>query len=576
MDVFAKRRAALAKNRPLATAKVAPGDIARVLALPRVFKNPAVDWSKILKSGAQPINLRPVQESALESVAAHGGGLFPIGVGHGKTLISLLAGAVMGCDVAIVLVAPATLPNMRKWLADCEGRYHMPQTELVSWGALSNAGAAAMLDAWGERVTGKKAVLVADEAHFARNPGSARTQRLFRWLKANPDVAFVALSGTLTTRRLKDFAHLSHRALRHKSPVPGGQEGKTWDLILAGEPYNAADVATVRPLWDWAQVSRGELPPRSMLTASQEKLLAKAFGERLATCPGVVLCEEPSCNSALYIREWNIKPSIDAVELWARADKCKVDELGPDGEEFADAQEAAMTARRLAFGYYYTWDWGPEGPNPDWLAARNYWSSMCRKLIQRYNRPNFDTRGLVEAEAARRYNAGSREEWIMAWRDWKNIEPTANPVTVPVWLSTWPLEQIIKQAMQDAPSIIWYQELAIADKLEQLGVLVRRAGQETPTNAVTCALSVRSHGVGLNLQDRWSRQVFACMPANGSTWEQVLGRTHRPGQPEDEVWATVPQWTRSLREPFAQARSDAFWIESSTSGRQRLTLATYV
>lgn len=576
-DPFAKRRATLAKTRPLATAKKAPGDTARVLALPRVVSNPAVNWQKFLKAGQQPIKLRPVQEDALASLAAHHGGLFPIGVGHGKTLISLLGGLVMECDVAIVLVAPATVPNMKQWLATCEQHYHMPETLIVSWGALSQASSADMLVEWGKLVEGKRACLLADEAHFARNPSAARTQRLMRWLREHPDVRFAALSGTLTTRRLKDFAHLSHRALRLKSPVPGGQEGRTWDLVLAGEPYTAADVATVRPLWDWAQVSRTEMPPRTLLTKEQQNLLAKAFGERLSTCPGVVLRSEPSCDAALYVQRWqfrNCPAHVDA--LFVEADACKIDTEGPDGTEFADYAEAAMTARRLSFGFYYTWDWGVNGPNEEWLEKRNAWSRMCRKLIQKYNRPGFDTRGLVEAEAARRYKAGSREEWIMCWQDWKDIEPTENPITVPVWRTTWVLEQIIKKANDDAPMIIWYNDLAVADKLRELGVRVCYAGDDTPATAQTVALSVRSHGVGLNLQDRWSKQVFACMPANGSTWEQVLGRTHRPGQPEDEVWAYVPQWTGSLRQPLTQARADAQWIESSTSARQRLQLATFV
>lgn len=575
MDVFARRRAQLAAARPHVNNVSGPGDVGRVLSLPRVEKHPPIVWRNFLNAGATGIKLRPIQEEALAAIAATDGGLFPIGVGHGKSLIALLAGTVLRADLAIVLVAPATVPQMGDWLRECKMHYRMPETLVVSWGRLSRPDASDWLTSLD--VADKRVVLVADEAHFVRNPDAARTKRLMRWLKEHSHVKFVALSGTLTTRRLADFAHIAHRTLGKSSPLPIGPEGRVWDTVLAGEPYNVADLAAVVPLWKWATVTQSAQPPRGIITSDQKKALSLAFGERLRTCPGVVLTQDASCQSSLYLAAWtpdNVPKDVEQV--WAEAERDRERGYDEDGEEFADDAESAEHARRLAFGFRYVWDWGASGSDAEWLEARRDWSRTCRALIKKYARDNFDTRLLVENEASRRFNAGDRSRWVMTWRAWHEIKDRANPVTVPLWITRWCIQQIVDKAVAEGPCIVWYHEKAVAEALADCGLLVKHAGEAVPTQPCDVALSIRSHGTGLNLQDRWHKQVFAHVPANGTTWEQVLGRTHRPGQPEDEVWAWVPNWTRSLREPFSQARRDAQWIQSSTSGQQRLMLGTYV
>lgn len=550
----------------------APGDVARVLSLPRVEKHPLVVWRNFLNAGAAGIKLRPIQEQALAAIAAVEGGLFPIGVGHGKSLIALLAGPVLRADLAIVLVAPATVPNMTDWLRECKTHYKMPETVIVSWGRLSRPDASDWFSSLD--VADRRVVVVADEAHFLRNPAAARTKRLMRFLTDNPSVKFVALSGTMTTRRLSDFAHLSRRALGACSPVPVGPEGKIWDALMAGEPHNRADLATIHPLLDWAECAKGQPRPTVVVTEKHRHLIAKAFGERLRTCPGVVLTEDPSCQASIYLQRWDLKPPADVARMWADAERDRDRGYDEDGEQFGDDAEAADHARRLSFGYRYEWDWGPTGLDQGWLDARRAWAKCCRLLIQKYARDNFDTRLLVENEARRRWDKGDRSGWVCTWHEWDRVRLRASPQTVPVWVSKWVIEKIAEKAEAEDPCIVWYHELAVADALREQGIPVAKAGEAPPAKAQTVALSVRSHGTGLNLQDRWHKQVFACVPANGTTWEQVLGRTHRPGQPEDEVWAWVPNWTRSLREPFSQARRDALWIASSTSTPQKLLLGT--
>lgn len=572
MDVFAKRKAAQAAKLG-ALAIPPPSEVDRVLRLPRGTVDLPVSLGSYLRPGTEPLQLRPVQEQALAAIAAHRGLIGAIGVGHGKSLIALLAGAVLKVDLSIVLVAPATVPNMEALLRDLEKRYTLPETVIVSWGALSQPWASAWLDGLD---THKRVALIADEAHFARNPSAARTRRLMGWLNANPDVAFVALSGTMTTRRLKDFAHLAHRALGDRSPLPRGEEGRCWDEVLGNEPRSPADVAAVVPLWNWASCTQGKTFRNAVPKLPQEthSLLVQAFGEHLRSAPGVVLTQDASCPASLYIQTIEAGgPAIRNLQKMAAA--IAQTYRDPAGIELADDSEVARTAKRLSFGYYYRWAWPDGVADTEWLDRRQAWARKCRWLIQEHARKGFDTRALVEAEAARRLAQGSAEEWVRCYAAWREIADRVEPAQETVWVTDQALLDVLQVTQRYAPCIIWYDEEAIADKLVELGVQVIRAGQLVPTMAQTCALSVRSHGAGLNLQ-AWHLQVFACCPSNGTAWEQVLGRTHRQGQQEDEVWTWLPQWTGSLRAAFAQARRDAAWIETATGNRQKLLLATVI
>ena len=544
-----------------------------MLGLPKDRTHPLSLGSR-LRPGAQPIVLRPVQEQALAAIEMHRGLLGAIGVGHGKSYIALLAGTVLDADLSVVLVAPATLPVMQKVLADLEARYYLCKTLVVSWGVLSSPQGYEFLQSLD--ADKQKVAIIADEAHFARNPAAARTKRLMSWLHANPQVPFVALSGTMTTRRLMDFAHLAERALGDKSPVPRrGPDLRCWDEVLANEARTPADLASVKPLWQWATCTQGKPFSTSGTSLSRDTLalLVQAFGERLRTAPGVVLTQDASCPASLYLVP-EVSGGSEIAGLRKRAEEIAQTYRDPDGIELADDAEVVRTAKRLALGYYYRWAW-PRGVDHEWLERRQAWSRKCRWLIEEYSQANFDSRALVEAEAARRLDAGSQEGWVQTYARWVEVRDRAKPLQTTTWITDKAIAGIVQRACENSPCLIWYEEEAVANKLEDLGVRVLRAGDAVPDVAQTLALSVRSHGAGLNLQ-AWSKQVFACVPANGTAWEQVLGRTHRLGQPQDEVWAWIPQWCSPLRSAFAQARRDAAWIETSTGNRQKLMLATVI
>jgi len=536
-------------------------EISRVLSLSSVVSTP-VDWSQICT--APGFTLRPVQERALAHVQQCQGGLFPIGVGHGKTVIALLSGAVLGVERAIVLVAPATVPHFEAELARLRKHFRIPETHIVSWGKLSQPTA----DEWFAQFDAQtRTCIVADEAHYVRSTASARTKRLGRWLKQRDDWPFVALSGTLTTRRLSDFAHLAARALREHSPVPRDRSWQTWDAVLAGEYTTPADWGVhCRPLIEWASLPFG----KDFGTVRDS--LTKAFALRLSTCAGVVTTQDSSCPSSLYLVQY--RPSLRVENLWRKAEEVARTARDPDGVELFSEADVAIAARRLCFGYSYRWEWN--GPvDREWLDARQAWARTCRRLLTYHSRAGFDSRLLVENEARRRHSLGSMENWVHDWAAWNAVSSRPAPDTVVSWDTTAVIEALLAKARQEGPCIIWYDDTPVADLLQQLGVRVIRAGGRMPYDGLEVALSIRAHGAGLNLQ-AWNRQVFACAPANGTRYEQVLGRTHRAGQQADEVWAWVPAWARPLSRALEAAREDAQWIEKVTQNSQKLNLACYL
>lgn len=571
VDPFARR-----KQQTSTIGRPPPrSDVDRILALPRTTPPEKVDLSRVLRPGAVDVDLLPVQHQALGTLAKHGKLFGAIGTGHGKSIISLLAGAVLDADLSIVLVAPITVKKTHRLLEELSKHYKLPQTVIISWSTLSGQEGRSILADMS--VDALRVVLVADEAHRGRNLDAACTSRLMRWLWAHPKVKFVPLSGTMTTRTLRDFAHLAHRSLGSLSPVPTGPDLRCWDEVFANEFRSPADVRAVWPLWQWATVTAGLPLPRAggecILPEDTLKQLHRAFGERLATCPGVVVTDEPSCSASLYIVLWTTAPS-KVWGLWAMAKQIAATYRDPDGLELPDAAAVAKTAKRLSLGYYLRWEW--DGPvDRKWLDARQTWFRTCRGIIERHRDSGLDTQGLVEAAAAAHFTQGDRSQWVLDYEAWRCIQHRAHPRSVATWVSDVPMQAIVARAKSEGPSIIWYDEDAVAEKLRELGVPVVPAGVEPPSEAVTVALSYSSHGIGLDLQ-AWSVQVFACVPANGTAWEQVLGRTHRHGQGADEIVAWVPQWTSSLRSALAKARRDAAWVEGSMTNRHKLGVATYI
>ncbi len=493
--------------------------------------------------------LRPVQVQALSRIKAAGGGIVAAGVGHGKFLISILSPTVLESKRALLLVPPPLLQQTRDELAKWREIYPVIDgLTVAAYSTLSTMqGRRMLLDLAPD-------LIVADEAHALRNLTSARTKRLIEYFQKNPSARFVALSGTMTARSLKDFSHLSEIALRHLSPVPRSFRSlRSWSRcvdVRPDEPPTAADYREIKPLTDRYQMKARE-----------------AFRERFSTAPGVVATTSQGYDGSLTFApiEYPLKPvqekAINDLEnLWRT----------PDGRDLCTAAELARTRRQILTGYYTRWS--PMPPR-EWLAARSIWSKAAREYLTR-NRSGLDSLGLV-AKAAER-GEGS-DALLMAWAVWEPVKDYPEPPTIAVWLTGHVVDLAVELALtSERPALLWSESPhileAIGDRLPCYGGGV----EPDASGSESIALSRRAHGTGRNLQ-AFAANITIGLPPSGSIFEQLIGRTHRTGQDADAV--TLQYMTGrgvGVAKEKASLARDALYTETMTGQATKYNAGTWL
>lgn len=537
--------------------------------------------------------LRPVQVQALHEIRTTGGLLGPIGVGHGKTLVDLLAAMVLPGVRQAVLLLP---PNLKSQLLDADwhyygqhwrlpnlagGKWHhadRPLLHVIAYSELSGAKNTDLLSRL------KPDLIILDEAHNVANSTAARTKRYKRYLDLHQPKQ-VAMSGTLVKRALSDYAHISNASLGNGSPTP-----HSYPIIE--EWSNALDPKTFGAQSD---IHRLRLAGEPLLTA---------FRRRLISTPGVVSSGSlDSCNASLTITERPLKmpPTVTeqykrlvAPEGWQR----------PDGEELFDALQVATCARQLACGFYYRWRWPRQEPTPvrqKWLDVRKEWHKELREKLK-HSKEHMDSPLLLWTAAARwhdgyvviehdengkeigrreippRTKSGPKPVWDAEWfLEWRRVKDTAQPETEAVWLDDFVLQDA--KAWLDAhPGLLWYEFSAFAEELARRNrSTFTHAGPGEDGNQRVLKLtgkertiiSIKAHGTGKNLQ-MFHRNLVANPPGGGDAWEQMLGRTHRSGQEADEVTVEVYRHTPEYREAVSSARDLAEYIQGTFGGTQKL------
>lgn len=587
-------------------------DLRRVLALPR---RPRPDdatlasWAAALKAelstGATSCecvskykrhccaNLLPVQAWALTEARAVGGILGPIGVGHGKTLLDLLVSMVVpGCRTSVLLLPP----NLKQQLLDVDWHFYgqhwklpnlaggrwlvpgRPTLHVVAFSELSGSRATDLL----HRL--RPDVVVVDEAHSVRNRTAARTKRFLRYFHDNPSVRLFAWSGTLTSRSLKDYAHLSNLAMGEGSPTP-----LHWPTVE-----------------EWAgHLDPGEFrsPPGRLSQFGRDARVG--YASRVVESLGVVSSgDTASCQASLVISERPleapevVKEHLSALEgSWTR----------PDGEELVDAMSVGRCARELSCGFYYRWRFPRKEPVEvieRWLKARKDWHKELREKLK-LSRPHMDSPLLCAKAAIRWYKGYTHVErddegrevarhsiparstsgplpvWpSLCWPEWEEVRDSVKPETEAVWLSDFFVEDCLKW-LAEGPGLLWYEFDGLArrllDRARSSGTRVIHASPGSEGNERVIALggteavvaSIRAHGTGKNLQ-QFARNLVANPPSSGSEWEQLIGRTFRQGQQEDEVTIQVYRHTEPMRRAVERARDLSEYIEESFGATQKL------
>ncbi len=555
-------------------------ELARIVALPRRPVDFDVDVTHWFARPGSTVKLHPVQSRALYDLAHVQGLLGVISVGWGKSIISILAPNAVAARRPLLLIPAQARQSLHaeytKWSGQfrffplADPRYPRDYAlHVMTYDELSREKGEELL----EKV--RPDLVILDEGHRVANFSAARTRRLMRYLrKTNPGCKVVALSGTMTKRSLRNYAHLAELALRHFSPVPSPFRAwstlKEWSEALDSLPSGATR-RSIGALVDLLSVE-----DRAGLLTGLEKpheLARRAYRSRLVETPGVVATESQSVDCSLYVRV--VSPPVPVAVSTALDNLRKFWVVGDEEVEWA--MRLWAFARQMAMGFYYRWEWPDDQPDEEWIAARKAWHKEVRDYLSTHSRPGMDS----PLQLSRAAEAGTWES--QAWWEWKRVKSRPEPPSVPQWIDEGFLVEQGRQwlAEEDLPGIIWYEQSAIGERLASVldlplcaeGPRGSRTILDCAERKVSCVASVAAHGEIKNLQ-AFSRALVTCPNPSGSVWEQLQGRLHRQGQEADEVKFTVWAHTPELRDALRQAKADALYLEQSTSQRQKLNYAT--
>jgi len=508
--------------------------------------------------------LRPLQSLALAE-AAQVGGLFCTGsVGSGKALIALLLPEALDAKRAVILTKAHLKASLLRAAHDLYGRHlrlDWKRFTVISYEQLSSAKSGGILEEL------QPDVIIGDECHALKHRKSARTIRFLRYAKHHPEVKYAWLSGTVARKSIRDFAHLIELALGTGSPVPNDY----YELIS----------------WCGALDLDPEFPTRPGMLRTfcgPGESVREGFQRRLFETPGVVRDQGKNLvGASLVIRKrpvdipTTVQLLVSGVQRnWKLGDR-----------EMKLAIEQAQATRQLGLGFYYKWVWPGGRPDREWLDARAEFHSEVREKLK-HPRPGMDSPFLVTA-AAKRYwewvrEGGQKKDkpafcWESGtWPAWDAVRHRPPPKTETVWVSEFLVDAAIKWAESlSCGGIVWYHYRALGEKISEKGGLpLFGAGKDAELareKVIVC--SVKAQGTGKNLQSRYSQNLFTSLMPNAEEFQQTLGRTHRPGQEEDEVGL---DWFDTIENQMAMQyiRAEAAFQEQTLGEKQKVLYATHL
>lgn len=529
-------------------------DFTRIAALPRrvYSKQETLEIQTRLSEvfGKGSAKLLPLQALALLEIGLYRGLLGPIGVGQGKTLLTLLAPHCINAQRPLLLLPAALIDKTKiereRYAKDFHVCYHITMQSYESMGRQN-------FDKYLFDL--KPDMILCDEAHRIKNPKAAVTRRVKRYMRAHPDTVFAPLSGTIIGKSLLDFGHLADWALGESSPLP--------------LHYGAlSDWANAVDHYDEAAKTRIHAGVLTAFSGGSAELGAVRQGvrDRLVQSRGVVASEETSVQCSLNVNKIYLNPCDEITDSIV---KLRSDWETPDGWPLMAAIDIYRHANELALGFFYRWN--PRPPE-DWLEARRAWASFVRTTLAN-NRMNLDS----PLQVANACIAGKLDD--SSYRDWKRIEPSFTPNPETVWVSDYAIDKAIEWARKAKQGIIFVSHVAFGKRLsERTGLpFFRKQGRDDSDNYIEDAdgviiASIASNAEGRNLQ-KWSKALLVTPPSQGKVFEQILGRCHRIGQAADSVKYDVFLSCSEHERAFKNALGSARLIEDVTGQKQKLNFA---
>lgn len=565
------------------------------------------------------------------------GGMFgPIGVGEGKTMLTLrIAGLAYAKGIKkIMLMVP---PEVMGQLVETDirfARHHIPMNypihimgrPLKQRAAIARSGKSGLyifpysmlstVDTDDNLEAIRPELIIGDEAHRIANATAARSRRIMAYIEEHlPECVFV--SGTITQKSVMDYYHLIRPALRRNMPLPlSAALARAWGEIIDSEqvswkdhpdgPDRESGPGPILPLVDWA---RRHYPEQQI--SDNIDGFRTAYRLRFESAPGVVVSGESSLGTSLIIANRPVENWTNSEgyqELKKLIEQVETRWLTPNGDEIEHPFHAWKWLNELSAGFYNELTW----PDYETFAARrdisidqatviiekakeyhlagNSYGSMLRSWIQEHARPRLDTPFLIGSDMHMHGSKNVGSELYDAWMEWKNKDFEGRPDRDSRAVRVCPFK--MRAAVEWAGNIkggaiLWVHHIAVGEWLSELlhaagqDVIYCPAGARGNESILSMAnagkkivASITAHGTGKNLQ-HFQHMCVVQWPRPAKTAEQMLGRLHRNGQKADELEVRLMLTTDFDFVNFAACLNDALYIHQTGGGRQKLVYANY-
>jgi len=563
-------------------------------------------------------------------------GLFaPIGVGWGKTLITLLCAYIAYALFRIkkiVLMAPSSvMPQLLttdlKWARSripvcypVHSLYDKPSHVRRRMATSGNAGLYIMpysllstKDATDNLDAIEPGLIVCDEIQYLKDRRAARTRRVMEYVHKHKPLG-VGLSGTITRKSILDYHHLIRWCLGSNCPLPlSVSMTNEWAEALdasAEDSAGASMTGPLQPLVDWARTVDIKNP---QVYTDNRSGFRRAYKLRLSTCPGVVSSGDAEIGTSLVVKNEKVR-GYESVEGWSLLSELmrKVEDewLTPNDDEIEYSIHKFKWLYELSAGFYNELRW----PEPETLCrqreiisseaeslierakdhheAHQIYAEELRRFLRYESQKNLDTPMLVGSNMAQHGDRDVPGELYQKWCEMRAADFEGRPEREghAIRVCPYKINAAVSWAMslpKKKGGIIWvhHQEMGrwVVDGLREQGInpIHCPAGKESDAVIVNTnnadrviVASITAHGTGKNLQ-HFEHQYMLQWPRPAGTAEQLLGRTHRNGQAADELFVVTNNTLLFDDMNFAACLNDSLYIHQTTGSRQKLIQAVY-